>query len=157
MFTWLIDLFGSRQLNEAFWCLTLLPLPIWVALVFFPRHRITKVIAWPGFMPPILSLFYLYLIWAAWDFGLPRVPVDLAARSTRLFLFHPLIFLVLWAHLQMANLFIAQVLLRDAHAHRMAIPVELALCWLFAPVGVLLYGVRRLIGLRFKRSSHAKK
>jgi len=155
--TWLIDLFGSRQLNEAFWLLTLLPLPIWVALVFFPRHRVTKAMAWPGFMPPILALCYLYLFWKAWTFGLPRVPVDVAARSTRVFLFHPLVFLVLWAHLQMANLLIAQLLLIDARARRLAIPVELALCWLLAPVAVLIYGVRRLVRFGLKQLSHGKK
>ena len=154
---WLIDLFGSRQLDQAFWAMTLAPLPIWVALVFFPRHRLTKIIAWPGFMAPVLSLAYVFLFWQAWEFGLPRVPVDLAARSTRVFLFHPLVFLVLWAHLQMANLFIAQVLLHDARARRMAIPCELALCWLFAPVAVLLYGSRRVMGSLTKRRNDRRK
>ena len=149
---WLIDLFGSRQLNQIFWLLTLAPLPIWWALVFFPRHAITKVLAWPWLVPPLLGLAYLALIWKAWHIGPPRLPVDVEAHSARVFLFHPIVFLVLWAHLQMANLFVGLVLRLDARRGRRAIPVELALCWLFAPLAVVLYAVRRLIFLRSSRS-----
>lgn len=149
---WLIDLFGSRQLNQIFWTLTLAPLPVWIALVFFPRHAMTKILAWPWLIPPLLGLVYLALIWKAWHVGPPRLPVDVDARSTRVFLFHPILFLVLWAHLQMANLFVALVLRQDARRRRVAIPGELSLCWLFAPAAVVLYAVRRLISLRLSRS-----
>ena len=78
---------------------------------------------------------------------------DVAARSTRVFLFHPVVFLVLWAHLQMANLFVGTVLLQDARKRRLEIPLELALCWLFAPVAVLVYAARRLIQRGILRAS----
>lgn len=151
---WLIDLFGSRQLNQTFWALTIAPLPVWIALVFFPQRTLARALAWPWLVPPLLGVAYLFLIWQAWQMGPPRLPADAAARSARAFLFHPIVFLVLWAHLQMANLFVGVALLRDARRRRCAIPVELALCWLFAPVAVVGYTVRlllRSVWTRFRR------
>lgn len=142
---WLIDLFGSRQINHAFWWLTLAPLPVWIALVVYPHHAWTRRLASPFFVPPLLGLAYAVLLWRLIDFGAPPPPASAAARSTRLFLLHPLVFLVLWAHLQMANLFVAAVLLEDARRHKLRIPGELALCWLFAPLAVLAYTARRLV------------
>jgi hypothetical protein len=141
---WLIDLFGSRQVNEAFLFITLAPLPIWFALVFLPNKRWTRWISSPFLAPPLLGVLYLVLVWNLFDLGAPGAP-DVAHKSVRGFLRHPLVFLVLWAHLQMANLFVAVVLREDARLRRMAIPVELALCWLFAPLAVVIYTVRRLI------------
>ena len=147
MRAWLIELFGSRQLNQTFWALTLGPLPIWIALVCWPRRALARALAWPWLVPPLLGVAYLVLIWNAWDVGLPRIPEGVAARNTRVFLFHPLIFLVLWAHVQMANLFVGITLLRDARERKMDIPFELALCWLFAPVAVVFYALRVLARL----------
>lgn len=139
---WLIDLFGSRQVEEAFLALTLAPLPIWVSLAFFPNRKWTQWIASPFLAPPLLSLAYLYFVWKLWDIGAPDAP-DPMARSVRGYIYHPLVFLVLWAHLQMANLFVGTVLAADARRRGLSVRVELALCWIFAPVAVLLYTVRR--------------
>ncbi len=142
---WLIDLFGSRQLNETFWALTLAPLPIWIGLVFFPQRTLTRTVAWPWVVMPLLALAYVVLLWKAWVVGLPHLPDSTAARSTRQFLFHPLVFLVLWAHIQMSNLFVGITLLQTARRRRLAIPGELALCWLFAPLAVVLFVVRVIV------------
>ncbi len=141
---WLIDLFGSRQVNDTFLMLTLAPLPIWFALVFLPNKRWTRWISSPFLAPPLLGIVYLALIWKLFDLGVPNAP-EPAHKSVRGFLRHPLVFLVLWSHLQMGNLFVAVVLREDARLRRLRIPVELALCWLFAPLAVVIYTMRRLI------------
>jgi hypothetical protein len=45
----------------------------------------------------------------------------------------------------MANLFVGLVLLHDARKNKLSIRLELALCWIFAPIGVLMYTFRRFI------------
>lgn len=141
---WLIDLFGSRQINHTFLVLTLTPLPIWFGLVFLPNKRWTRWISSPFLLPPILGLVYLFLVWKLFQIGAPDAP-EPAQQSVRGFLKHPLVFLVLWAHLQMGNLFVAAVMREDARRQRLSIPVELSLCWLFAPLAVVIYTARRLI------------
>lgn len=140
---WLIDWFGSRLLNDTFWLLTLAPLPAWCALVFFPNHRWTKRLASPFLAPPLLGLVYFYLVWKLTTLGSPT-PGAATMRGVRGYLGHPVVFLVLWAHLQTANLFVGTVLLEDARRRRLSIPLELALCWLFAPAAVVFYAVRRI-------------
>lgn len=141
---WLIDLFGSRQVNETFMALTLAPLPIWIALVFLPNKPWTRWISSPFLAPPVLGVVYLFLIWKLYTIGVPSAP-DPVHKSVRAFLKHPMVFLVLWAHLQMANLFVAVVLREDARPRRIKIPLEMALCWLFAPLAVVIYTGRRFI------------
>jgi len=139
---WIIDLFGSRQVEEAFLALTLAPLPVWIALALFPNRKWTKWVASPFLAPPLLGVAYLYLAWKLWKIGAPDAP-DAMARSVRGYIHHPMVFLVLWAHLQMANLFVGTVLVADARRRGLSVRVELALCWIFAPVAVLIYTVRR--------------
>lgn len=141
---WLIDLFGSREVNDAFWMLTLAPLPVWVAWVFFPEGRFAHKISSPFLFPFLLALGYLFFVWKAFDVGYPAHP-DAHHKAVRGYIRHPMIFLVLWSHLQMANLFVAAVLLHFARKEKMQIPVEVALCWLFAPVGVVIFTVRRAL------------
>jgi hypothetical protein len=146
MSAWVINVFGSREVNEAFLLLTLGPLPVWIGLVLFPRERWTRVLMSPFVVPPILGLAYCYLLWKVRELGFPTAPTG-EARSVRAFVAHPLIFLLLWAHLQMANVFVATVLLQDAARNKLSVRLELALCWIFAPIAVLLYTIRRFLRL----------
>ena len=82
---WLIDLFGSRQLNETFWALTLAPLPIWIALVFFPGRALTRAVAWPWLVPPLFGLAYLVLLWNALGSALLLAVVAIAVVSLPVF------------------------------------------------------------------------
>lgn len=144
MSDWLINIFGSREVNEVFLLLTFGPLPFWVGIVLYPNEKWTRLISSPFFIPTILSVIYLFLVWKAWEIGGPNAP-ETQVKSVRGFIEHPLIFLVLWAHLQMANLFVGTVLLQDARKNKLSIRVELALCWIFAPLAVLAYSIRRFI------------
>ncbi len=140
---WLIDLFGSREINDAFWLITMLPAPAWLALIFFPNHRITRTLASPFLVPPLLGLVFAGLVWKLHGLA-PSAPLDADASSVRGFIAHPAIFLLLWTHLQMANLFVAAVLLYDGRKRKLGVTGELVLCWLFAPAAVVIYSIRRL-------------
>lgn len=141
---WLINIFGAREINDLFLLLTIGPLPVWIGLVVFPNEKWTRMISSPFVVPPLMSLAYVFLLWKTWELGGPAAP-ETMVKSVRGFIEHPLIFLVLWAHLQMANLFVGMVLLQDARRNGLSVRVELALCWIFAPVGVLIYTIRRFI------------
>lgn len=141
---WLIDLFGSREINDAFWLITLLPAPAWLALIFFPNHPITRTLASPFLMPPLLGGVYVVLIWQL-GWLAPDAPHMAGAREVRGYITHPAIFLLLWTHLQMANLFVAAVLLYDGRKRKLVVTGELVLCWLFAPAAVVIYSIRRLL------------
>ncbi len=140
----LIDLFGSRQINEAFYLITLAPLPVWISWLFFPHSRWTQWITSPFLFPFLLSVGYLFFAWKAFTIGAPGSP-EVHYKSVRGFLKHPMIFLVLWAHVQMANLFVAAVIIHFGRRERMGVKLEVALCWLFAPLAVVLFTLRRIV------------
>jgi hypothetical protein len=141
---WLIDLFGSQRIQNGFLFISLAPLPFWVALIISPHRRWLPWLTSPFVIPPLLSLIYLYMVWNLVDLGAPPPP-DVAAKSVRGYFRHPLVFLVLWAHLQVANIFVASVIREDGVRSRRRVRFELALCWLFAPAAVVIYAARRIL------------
>lgn len=141
---WLIDLFANRQLNQAFLLLLLAPSPVWIAMILFPEHAVTRRLASPLLGPPALALLYFYFFFQLLTHGAPVLDGH-DVRSVRRFLVHPLVFLVLAAHLSTANLYIGTTLYQESRRLQITLTAELILCWLFAPVALFLFAIRRLL------------
>jgi hypothetical protein len=140
---WLLDLFASRQLNQAFLLINLGAAPFWLALLFAPASPWTRRLVSPFAAPALLSLVYLYVVYLLLTrSGLPALPAG-EIKSVRSFIVHPLVFLALWAHLTAVNLFVGAVISQEAVRLRMRVPLELLLCWLFAPAALCLFACRR--------------
>lgn len=130
---WMIDTFGSAKLNQIFWTLTLVPLPLWVAMILLPKNSRVLAAAHPCVFPVILALGQIYLYWQLWQSGAP-IPDGFAMKDLRDHIAHPYVFLGLWAQLQALHLFVGVWLYREAARLSLCASFELILCWF---VGVL--------------------
>ena len=145
MSQWMLDTLGARQFNEAFWIISLIPGPVWIMLILLPDNRITRRLASPFVLPAVLGVVYLYFVYLLFTYGLPTTPDNVTMKAVRRFVIHPLVFLVLWSHLMITDLFVGMRLYEDARRRNLHIPVELLICWFFAPVALMLYAVRRAL------------
>jgi len=148
MSQWMLDTFGSRQFNEAFWIISLIPGPVWIMLILMPDNRVTRLLVSPFILPAILGVVYLYFIYLLFTYGPPNTPDNVSMKEVRRFVIHPLVFLVLWSHLMITDLFVGMRMYEDARHRGFHVPVELFICWFFAPVALMLYAFRR--SLKFK-------
>jgi len=138
----MIELFGGAQISRAFWTMNLVVLPFWAAMIFFPRQRWVEWLCHPFLAPAVLGVVYLYVVYLLVTVtGVPPLS-GLEVRALRDFVNHPLVFLVVWAHYLAVDLFLGMVLYRDACRRKMWIPIELILCWILGPVGLLAYVLR---------------
>ncbi len=139
---WVVELFGNQQLNRAFWLINGMVAPFWVVMMLMPYNKWIRRICHPFFVPALLSLFYLYMIYILiTTTGIPPL-AGLEVRGIRKFIDHPIIFLVIWAHYMTVDLFLGMSIYQHASRKRLRIPVELLLCWLFGPAGLAAYMVR---------------
>ena len=145
MSQWVLDTFGRQQFNEAFWIISLIPGPVWIMLMFMPDNRITRRLVSPWVFPPILGIVYLYFVYLLFAHGLPTTPEDVSMKEVRRFVIHPLVFLVLWSHLMITDLFVGMRMFEDARRRNIYVPIELFICWFFAPVALMLYAGRRAL------------
>jgi len=142
MQNWLLELFGSRELNALFWLANASTVPFWVLMIFYPDSRLAKGICRLWLAPPILGFFYLYLLYLANDLtGLPELR-DLEAKSVRRFWNHPVLFIALWMHKLVMDLFVGIWIARFAALKRWEIQFELILIWLLGPVGMAAFAIR---------------
>lgn len=140
---WMLDTFGSRQFNEAFWIISLIPGPVWVMLILMPDNIITRHLVSPFVLPALLGVVYLYFVYLLFAYGPPSTPESMSMKEVRRFVIHPLVFLVLWSHLMITNLFVGMRIYEDARKRRSHAPVELFICWFFAPIALMIYAIRR--------------
>lgn len=144
---WIVELFGNAQLNRAFWLMNMLVLPFWAAMVFLPGRSWVRHLAHPFFVPTLLGLLYVYALYRLITVtGVPPL-AGLEVKALRKFVDHPLVFLVVWAHYLAVDLFLGMSIFRDARSRNMKVPVELVLCWIFGPLGLVAY-VARLVWRR---------
>ena len=143
MSQWALDTFGRQQFNEAFWIISLIPGPVWIMLMFMPDNRTTRLLVSPWILPALLGIVYLYFVFLLFAHGLPATPENVSMKEVRRFVIHPLVFLVLWSHLMIADLFIGMRMYEDARRRKIYVPFELFICWFFALIALMLYSVRR--------------
>jgi len=138
---WMIESFGSRDLNHLFWLITLLPVPFWLAMLGAPRARLTARLANPWIVPGLFGLLTLALLYKLAELGI-HAPEGVAYREAKSVLHHPLVFLTLWNTAQAMNLFAGMVIYNEGgRSTRLA----LLLTWLLGPVGVLTYGLQQML------------
>jgi hypothetical protein len=139
---WLIEWFGGPQLEDAFFWITVLPLPCWFLLLFGQGKSWGRRLGHPLVLPlfPVPLWGYVAFKMAAYlttdDFGGGGF---FGARET---LAHPLIFLVVWAQLQVVNLFVATVIFREGQRAGVRVTPEIVLAWMFAPLALAVCAVR---------------
>jgi hypothetical protein len=146
----MLDTFGSRQFNEAFWIISLIPGPVWVMLILIPDNIITRRLVSPFVLPALLGVVYLYFVYLLFTYGPPSTPDGVSMKEVRRFVIHPLVFLVLWSHLMITNLFVGMRMYEDARSRHCHVPVELFICWFFAPIALMIYGIRRSLTISSK-------
>jgi len=150
MSQWALDTFGRQQFNEAFWIISLIPGPVWIMLMFMPDNRITRLLISPWIFPAFLGIVYLYFVYLLFTYGPPTTPDNVSMKEVRRFVIHPLVFLVLWSHLMITDLFVGMRMYEDARKLRIHVPFELFICWFFAPIALMLYAIRRALRTRPK-------
>lgn len=142
MSIWLVETFGSQQLNHAFWMINGIVTPFWVLMIFLPDKNWVRTVCHPFFGPALMGGLHLYMIYILiTTTGIPPLP-GFEVRALRTFVNHPIVFLVVWTHYMSADLFLGAVLFQDSCRRRMRVPVELFLCWFLGPVGLCVYLAR---------------
>jgi len=148
---WIIEWFASEQLTRLYWIITLAGAPFWLLMILLPGKAYTRKFCSPFLAPPLFSIGLVYLYVQLWDLGLPSAPAGLAYSDQAEVAAHPIVLLIIWLHLQILNLFLGESIFADARKRKMAIPLELLLCWFFGPLGLLVYGLRLAIMAPFRR------
>jgi hypothetical protein len=139
---WVIELFGNAELNRAFWMMNFAVMPFWALMIFLPRQRWVQTLSNPFFVPVLFGLVYLYAIYLLVNItGVPPL-AGLEVRAMRKFVDHPLVFLVVWAHYLAVDLFLGMTIFQDATRRKILVPLELLLCWVLGPLGLLAYVLR---------------
>lgn len=147
---WIIETFGHGDLTRAFWLITGMTVPFWLAMLLLPRSRLIQRLCHPLLFPFLLCGILVYMYWSAWSIGLPAVGGH-DYHDIRPLIRHPLFFLSLWCKVMILNLFLGMVLFRDASSRGMRIPVELILAWAFGPLALLVYVPRVVLRTTLKR------
>ncbi|MDQ8180741.1 ABA4-like family protein [Pelagicoccus sp. SDUM812005] len=142
MAIWLVEYFGSRELNTLFWVATASSAPFWLLMLVWPRSRLTNTLCRLWLAPPLLGVFYLYLFYLAYDVtGLPRLE-GVEMKNVRRFWAHPILFIALWMHRLTMDLFVGIWISRFARFRGWEVRFELVLVWLLGPIGTLFFAAR---------------
>ncbi|TVP79871.1 MAG: DUF4281 domain-containing protein [Puniceicoccaceae bacterium] len=143
---WLIELFGARDLNNAFLFLALMTAPLWIAMIAFPRMRYLRQVAQPWVVIPLYSVVLAVMLWKSYEAGMlprwtPGVSYDAAQSLAR----HPIAFLVLFCNLQIINLFVGMMMYQKAIRSGFNAPIELTLCWFLGALSLIPFGLRLIL------------
>lgn len=148
---WIVELFGGVQINRAFLIMNALVMPFWMVMILRPRDRWAYRLSNPFLVPAVFGLVYVYALYLLVTVtGVPPL-AGIEVGALRKFINHPLIFLVIWAHYLAVDLFLGMVLYRDATRRNMRVPGELILCWIFGPLGLVVYVARLLVRMLMLR------
>ena len=147
MQVWILETFANKELNRLFWLATASSAPIWIMMLFFPRAKISRQVCQLWTAPPVLGLFYLYLLHLAYDVtGLPTLD-DVEMKSVRRFWGHPILFIALWMHRLAMDLFVGIWIFRFGRFRGWNVSIELLLVWLAGPLGAFVFAIRYWIAL----------
>lgn len=140
---WLIEIFGSGDLNRTFVFILLMTAPVWLVLIIWHDADWVRPLAQPYLLPPLYCLVLLFLLWRSHQSALLPDPfAPISYELARDFARHPISFLALFCNLQILNLTVGLCLYQKARQLRMRVPVELLLCWLFGAVALLPFALR---------------
>lgn len=137
----LIEFFGSAQLAQAFWYLSVLTAPCWILMIGLPDRLWVQRIVSPFGLPLLLIGVQLYLYYHFFTMKSPIVS-GVEYRQVKGFFSHPIVFLCFWYKLQLLNLFLGTFMFERANRFQMRIPLELVLCWLIGPLAMIPFSIR---------------
>lgn len=143
---WLIEIFGSGDLNRTFVLILLMTAPVWLLMIFLHESSWVRKLAQPYILPPLYCIVLFVLLWKSHQSAiLPDPFAPVSYESAKDFARHPISFLALFCNLQILNLTVGMCMFQKARSVRMRIPVELLLCWLFGAIALVPFGFRMLL------------
>lgn len=143
---WLIETFGSEDLDRTFILILLMTAPVWLGMIVFPQAKLVRLLARPFVSPPAYCIVLFVLLWKSHQAAiLPDPYAPITYESARDFSRHPISFLALFCNLQILNLAAGTVIYQKAMRARMRAPVELLLCWLVGAVALIPFALRLLL------------
>lgn len=142
---WVIETFADAELTLLFWTATLLPVPLWVMMIFLPKSGLTKALANPFATPLLLCPAVGYLYYLLLTVGIPSQPTGWDFAQSKAFLTHPIVLMIFWTKLQIMHLFLGTVFYRVARMQGLVVPVTLLLAWFFGPLALPVFALRILL------------
>ncbi len=143
---WLIEFFGSGDLEAAFLVITLMTAPVWLLMIFLPDSSFVRRAASPLVVPPFFLVVLGVLLWKSWNAAaLPPGVASADMSGLREWARHPVAFLALYCNWQIVNLALGTLLYQKASRVGIRAPVELCLCWFLGAVALLPFSVRLLL------------
>jgi hypothetical protein len=143
---WLIDIFGARDLDNAFLILAFMTLPVWMGMIFLPNTRLVRLLAHPLVMTPIYCTVLFVLLWKCYHASiLPDPMPTLSYSAAQGLVRHPVAFLFFYCNFQIINLALGTMIYQKAVRAHFHAPVELLLCWLFGAPGCVPFVIRLLL------------
>ena len=148
---WIVEMFGEARLNLLFWIITGSTAPFWVLMLFLGRQAWVRGLCHPWLVPPLLGGLHIYTLYLLFTItSAPEVP-DPSMRGVREFWSQPFLFLSLWAHRMILDLFCGMMLNRTKEGEGVAGKISLLLVWLLGPIGLMLFAVRYWANYRERR------
>jgi hypothetical protein len=99
---------------------------------------------------------YIYIVYLLFTItSAPEVP-EASMHGVREFWMHPFLFLSLWAHRMILDLFCGKVLNRTDEGRGVAGKVSLLLVWILGPIGLMIFAVRYWANYRERMSGKKK-
>lgn len=143
---WLIETFGSGDLDQTFLLILLMTAPVWVAMIAFPETRIVRVLAQPFLLPPLYCVVLFILLWKSHQSAvLPDPYAPITYESARQFSRHPISFLALFCNLQILNLIVGTMIYQKSVRSGMRAPIELLICWFVGAIAAIPFALRLLV------------
>jgi hypothetical protein len=143
---WLIEVFGSGDLDRTFVVILTMTAPVWVAMIAFPQASVVRFLAQPFLVPPLYCVVLMMLLWKSHQAAiLPDPYAPISYESARDFSRHPISFLALFCNLQILNLTVGTLIYQKSMRSGMRAPVELLLCWFIGAVALIPFALRLLV------------
>lgn len=136
---WLVEIFGYEKINTLFWFITLSAVPFWLIMLVFPKKGWAKILCNPWLVPPLLVGIYIYTFYLLVTVtNLPDIP-DINQRGIRHFWGHPFLFMSLWTHRVIMDLFCGMMMYRYGQRFVRHLRWILVLTWISGPIGLAAY------------------
>ena len=135
-----------------FYLATLLAAPLWLGMILLPGHAVTRrIMATPWSLAPVAGLYTVLLL-----LHLPAAMASLSTLSFNAigaFLASPFGTTLNWLHLTTSDLVVGRWIYletRERPLNSWVVSIILVVCWVFAPLGLILY----LAARRFAERHH---
>ena len=143
---WLIEIFGSKDLNSTFVFILVMTAPVWLLMILLHDRKWVRKLAQPYLLAPLYCIVLFVLLWRSQQSALLPDPfAPISYESAQSFARHPISFLALFCNLQILNLTVGTCMYQKACRLRMRVPVELLLCWLLGAVALVPFVLRLIL------------